>query len=98
MRYLIYCSLISLLTGCLAANKANPDQAVYDFGLNAETVSINANVDIGKITAVDAIDHRRIRYRLNYQNPIQVFTYTQSRWASSPAELLAARVRSMVNT
>jgi cholesterol transport system auxiliary component len=97
MRYFIYWSLIGLLTGCLATSKPGPESAVYDFGLNVETGKIDSNVDIGKVTAVDAIDHRRIRYRLNYQNPSQVFTYTQSRWASSPANLLAAKFRTMVN-
>lgn len=97
MRYLIYLSIISLLTGCLSANKLGPESAVYDFGLQGEAVKTNTKINIGKVSAEDAIDHHRIRYRLNYQNPAQVFSYTQSRWSSSPAELLAAKMRSMTS-
>lgn len=98
MRYLMYICLTGLLTACLSANKAGLESAVYDFGLNAEATRIDSKVDIGQVTAIDAIDHRRIRYRLNYKNPAQVFTYTQSRWASSPADLLAAKLRSIAST
>lgn len=97
MRYLIHLGMIGLLTGCLSANKPGPESAVYDFGLHDETVRTNTRVNIGKVSAEDAIDHRRIRYRLNYQNPAQVFSYTQSRWSSSPADLLSAKLRSMAS-
>lgn len=98
MRYLMYVCLAGLLSGCLSTNKAGPESAVYDFGLNTDSTRIDSKVDIGRVTAIDAIDHRRMRYRLNYKNPTQVFTYTQSRWASSPADLLAAKLRSIANT
>lgn len=97
MRYLFYLSLISLLTACLSANKAGPESAVYDFGLDGEDARVNTKTDIGRVSAENAIDHRHIRYRLDYQNPTQVFTYAQSRWSSSPADLLAAKLRSIAN-
>ncbi|PKO92731.1 MAG: hypothetical protein CVU15_06365 [Betaproteobacteria bacterium HGW-Betaproteobacteria-1] len=97
MRYLIYISLISLLTACLGANRPGPESAIYDFGLENQTDRIDTLVDIGRITAVGAVDHRRIRYRLDYQNPAQVHTYAQSRWSSSPAALLESKMRSMTN-
>lgn len=98
MRYFTYVCLAGLLSACLSANRAGPEIAVYDFGLNPASTHIDSKVDIGGVTAIDAIDHRRMRYRLNYKNPAQVFTYTQSRWASSPADLLAAKLRSIANT
>ena len=97
MRYLLYISLISLLTACLGTNRQNPPSAIFDFGLESEGDRINTLVDIGRITAVDAVDHRRMRYRLDYQNPAQIHTYAQSRWSSSPAALLESKVRSMTN-
>lgn len=98
MRYLMYVCLAGLLSACLPANKSGPESAVYDFGLNADATRIDSQVVIGQVIAIDAIDHRRMRYRLNYKNPTQVFTYTQSRWASSPADLLSAKLRSIATT
>lgn len=97
MRYLLYISLVSLLTACLGANRPGPESAIYDFGLKNEPGRIDTLVDIGRITAVDAVDHRRMRYRLDYQNPAQVHSYAQSRWSSSPAALLESKMRSMTN-
>ncbi len=97
MRYFFYLCLISLLTACLGAHRPAPESAVYDFGLPDEAARIDTSVDIGRITAVDAIDHRRMRYRLQYQNPTQVHTYTQSRWSDSPAALIASKLHSSVN-
>lgn len=97
MRYLIYLCLTGLLSACLPNHKPGPESAVYDFGLNAETPKVDSKITIDRVIAIDAIDHRRMRYRLNFKSPTQVFTYTQSRWASSPSELLAAKVRSIAN-
>ncbi len=97
MRYLLYISLISLLTACLGTNRPGPESAIYDFGLKNEPDRIDTLVDIGRITAVDAVDHRRMRYRLDYQNPAQVHNYAQSRWSSSPAALLESKLRNMAN-
>jgi cholesterol transport system auxiliary component len=97
MRYLLYICLTSLLTACLGANRPGPESAIYDFGLASKPDRIDTRVDIGRITAVDAVDHRRIRYRLDYRNPAQIHTYAQNRWASSPAALLESRVRSITN-
>ncbi len=96
MRYLLTLSLIILLCGCLGTNKPQPESTSYDFGLSKEIGTINANVSLSQVTAIDAIDHRRIRYRLNYQNPSQVFTYSQHRWTTSPADLTASKFRTMV--
>lgn len=95
MRYLLSISLIILLSACLGTNKPQPESTSYDFGLSAEIGTINSSVAIGQVTAIDAIDHRRIRYRLNYQNPAQVFTYSQHRWTTSPADLTASKLRTM---
>jgi cholesterol transport system auxiliary component len=95
MRYFFYISLVSLLSGCLGANKPHPENTSYDFGLAAEIGVFDTTVEIGQVTAIDAIDHRRIRYRLNYQNPTEVHTYSQHRWTTSPADLTASKLRSM---
>ncbi|MDZ4098997.1 MAG: hypothetical protein U1E13_09880 [Methylophilaceae bacterium] len=96
MRYLLYISLVSLLGGCLGTNKPHPENTSYDFGLAVEIGALETKVEIGQVTAIDAINHRRIRYRLNYQNPAEVHTYSQHRWTTSPADLTASKLRSMV--
>lgn len=96
MRYILTLSLITLLSGCLGTNKPQPESTSYDFGLGKEIGTISSNVSLSQVTAIDAIDHRRIRYRLNYQNPTQVFTYSQHRWTTSPADLTASKFRTMV--
>ena len=95
MRYLFYISLVSLLSGCLGTNKPHPENTSYDFGLAVEIGALETKVEIGQVTAIDAVDHRRIRYRLNYQNPTEVHTYSQHRWTTSPANLTASKLRSM---
>lgn len=97
MRHLLYIIMLSLLTACLGAAKPGPESAIYDFGLKNESAKISTTVDIGRITAIDAVDHRRMRYRLEYQNPAQVHTYAQSRWSSSPSALFESKLRSMTN-
>lgn len=97
MRYFFHLCLISLLTACLGTHRSPPESAIYDFGLPSETARTNTDVDIGRITAVDAVNHRHIRYRLQYRNPAQVHTYAQSRWSDSPAALLASKLRSTVD-
>lgn len=96
MRYLLFISLITLLSGCLGNNKPQPESTSYDFGLSTEIGAISTGVAIEQVTAIDAIDHRRIRYRLNYQNPTQVLTYSQHRWTTSPADLISSKFRTMV--
>jgi cholesterol transport system auxiliary component len=93
MRYLAGLLLLSLLGGCIGG-KPKPAPAVYDFGLElAPETPADAKVRIDAITAAEPLNSNRIRYRLNYQNPAQVFTYTESRWAAQPAELLMAKTR-----
>jgi ABC-type uncharacterized transport system auxiliary subunit len=92
MRHLIFLLALSLLTGCLGGVKVKPAHAVYDFGLepSAESSIADTPVRIETISAVDPLNSNRIRYRLNYQNPAQVLSYTESRWAAQPADLLSA--------
>lgn len=95
MRYLAGLLFLSLVVGCMGG-KPRPAPAVYDFGLEpvAEpTLSADPRIRIDAITAAESLNSNRIRYRLNYQNPAQVFTYTESRWAAQPVELLLAKAR-----
>ncbi|MEZ0232725.1 MAG: hypothetical protein ACAH12_07780 [Methylophilaceae bacterium] len=103
MRYLILLIITSLLSACLSINadkQAKSGPVLYDFGLPsmASKETVTSQLAIDAITAVDALNNNRIRYRLNYKNPAQVLTYTESRWTTAPAQLLSLQLRSLVKT
>ena len=95
--------VISTLTACVGFNKTKQNMAVYDFGLSvpSENPSENNQQIISKIfldepVAAESLQHHKIRYRLNYQNPLRVFYYTESRWAAAPSELFSSKLNKMV--
>lgn len=93
---LIACSLAA----CVGVNKSRQNLKVYDFGLATASVNeqpIASNILLAEPVAAASLNHNKIRYRLNYQNPSQVFFYTESRWAVSPAELISARLGRIAN-
>ena len=109
MRHLSYLLFLSLLAGSLSAcmgGKTKPSPAIYDFGLTpaAETMAARdikvqeTKVQMDEVTAAESLNSNRIRYRLNYQNPARVFSYTESRWAALPTELLSAKIRASSKT
>lgn len=91
--------VLSFLVGSLAAcmgGKTKPSPAVYDFGLAPPTGTLavlDVKVQVDEVTATESLNSNRMRYRLNYQNPARVFSYTESRWAALPTEMLSAKIR-----
>ena len=98
MRHLFILFIAVMLAGCLGGGKPKPNPAIYDFGLVSSTdkTSELANrLPVDEISTNQSLNSNRMRYRLAYQNPAQVFTYTESRWVSPPAELLSHKLRAM---
>lgn len=99
MRHLYHLLVLSLLTGSLVAcvgGKPKPGPAVYDFGLAStaeKPAMLDVTVQVEEVTAAESLNSNHMRYRLNYQNPARVFSYTESRWAALPSELLSAKIR-----
>lgn len=92
--------LASTLVACVGINKTKQNIAVYDFGLPVLSESnqqITSKLLLETPTAVESLNHNKIRYRLNYQNPLRIFFYTESRWASTPAELFSSKLSKMEN-
>lgn len=88
------------LLGCVSVNKPKQSLVIYDFGLSVSEEghsSIISTILLEKPTAADALNHNKIRYRLNYQNPSRVFFYSESRWTTTPPELLSSKISQMVN-
>ena len=104
MRHIIllitFIFFISVLDACVGINKTKQNIAVYDFGLSIPSESnqqINSKNQLEVPIAVESLNHNKIRYRLNYQNPSRVFFYTESRWAGTPVELLSNTLSKMVS-
>jgi cholesterol transport system auxiliary component len=96
--------MISTLSACLGINKTKQNMAVYDFGLSVPSEGnqsennqqIISKISLDEPVAAESLQQNKIRYRLNYQNPLRVFYYTESRWAATPAELLSSKLSKMV--
>lgn len=99
--FLITSSLfISSLVACVGINKTKQNIAVYDFGLSVSSKGsqqITSKLLLETPVAAESLNHNKIRYRLNYQNPSRVFFYTESRWAATPLELFSSKLSKMVN-
>ncbi len=90
--------IISTLAACVSINKTKQNMAVYDFGLsipNESDQQIISKIFLDEPVAVESLKHNKVRYRLNYQNPLRVFYYAESRWAATPSELLPIKQSSM---
>lgn len=78
-----------ILTACGSLPKAGPPAALFDFGITPGTDNIKVeHVQLASVEVAPGLGGSEMRYRLAYQNPAQVFAYTESRWVASPDKLL----------
>jgi cholesterol transport system auxiliary component len=88
--------LAGSLSACLSINSNKPQSGpqTFDFGISAPSdEGIATRTRIANIQSGDALNTRRIRYRLAYQNAQEVAYYADSRWTAPPAELLTQQLR-----
>jgi cholesterol transport system auxiliary component len=94
-------SLIALtLTSCVSVNASKQNFVLFDFGLSASDEShqpVMSKIMLEKPIAPEALNHHKIRYRLNYNNPSRVYFYTKSRWAATPQELLLSKASQIIS-
>lgn len=86
-----------LLAGC-STTKA-PANLTFDFGPAAPTAQ--TAVPFGAVVVTDvtgsaALDNERMYYRLNYADPLQARTYSQSRWSATPLQLVSQRLKTRI--
>ncbi|MFZ3087330.1 MAG: hypothetical protein WA123_04620 [Methylotenera sp.] len=92
--------IVSTLAACVGINKTKQNIAVYDFGLSISSESsqqITSKIQWEEPVTAESLNHNKIRYRLNYQNPARVYFYAESRWAATPPELFSSKLSQMVN-
>lgn len=91
-----------LLAGCASNGKGPAGNALFDFGSAAAPVNptnVAATVPAVVVTDVTgnaAFDNERMFYRLNYADPLQARSYANSRWSSTPLQMLTQRIKSRV--
>ena len=88
--------LATCLSGC-AIGRPPPTQTTYDFGLSAQPTAVarplKGSLAIDPVRAADVVAGTGIVYRLAYDNAARPEIYSQSRWATPPAELLTQRLQ-----
>jgi cholesterol transport system auxiliary component len=96
-------ALALALAGCASGGgKAGAGNTLYDFGSadNPVTATRAAQtvpaVVVTDVTGNAAFDNERMFYRLNYADPLQARSYANSRWSSTPLQMLTQRFKSRV--
>ena len=94
----LYATALALLAcGCgVSAISSSSDVAQYDFGpapTRNAAPTLRQPLVIYDVNAPAWLDSPSIYYRLAYQDAARPLAYADSRWVSSPGELIAARVR-----
>ncbi|HET9700787.1 MAG TPA: ABC-type transport auxiliary lipoprotein family protein [Burkholderiales bacterium] len=83
------------LAGCALGPQQRPSPALYDFGTPAAPNSpkLSGSLAVARVTAPEWLESPTLQYRLAYQDPLRYHGYGESRWVSSPAQLLTERLR-----
>jgi len=101
-RYMLVAALAAAvqLAGC-ATGKGTPN-TTYDFGSAGvpaagvpKAGSINALV-VTDVTGSSAYDSDRIFYRLSYADPLQARSYANSRWSTTPLQMVTQRFKTRI--
>lgn len=85
-----------LLAACMGGSRSSSDAAIYDLGPPASVLAGAATASTGVAVEIRLpawFDATNMAYRLAYQDSQRLFSYTQARWAGTPATLLQQRLR-----
>jgi cholesterol transport system auxiliary component len=90
-----------VLAGC-ASHKGAAD-TVFDFGAAAPRASASASIAntalparalvVTDATGSAALENERMLYRLNYADALQARAYANSKWSTSPLEMVTQRIK-----
>ena len=96
-------AMVIVLAGCAAGGgKEKGGNTLYDFGSSDNPVTATRTAQtipaivVSDVTGNAAFDNERMFYRLNYADPLQARSYANSRWSSTPLQLLTQRFKSRV--
>jgi cholesterol transport system auxiliary component len=89
-----------LLSGC-ASQKSEPTTQ-FDFGpampaqAQAQAAAPIGAIVVVDVTGSDALDNERMYYRLSYADALQARSYANSRWVSTPLQMLSQRLKTRI--
>jgi cholesterol transport system auxiliary component len=86
--------LAAALLGCASPGGADAMVHVYDLGLAPQAVPAEARIAarIAQVRANAPFDGTEMQYRLSYRDSAELLSFSQSRWAAPPAELVRKRL------
>lgn len=86
--------LVALLSACGVGPKARDPVGTYDFGLPeaARPLAVKG-LSQALVTAPNWLDSPQLFYRLAYANAARPAAYAQTRWVSTPTNLIEARLK-----
>ncbi|MRD71807.1 ABC transporter [Rhodocyclus tenuis] len=87
-----------LLGACAVGGRATAPATVYDFGPPAARMGTAFSYVSVEVKAPAWLDSPAIVYRLAYDDSLRLREYAASRWAGSPTQLLAQRLRQSLGT
>ncbi|WP_307721749.1 ABC-type transport auxiliary lipoprotein family protein [Massilia horti] len=89
-----------LLAGC-AGGKSSQSTTLFDFGSAAPAAAMAdppqaplPALVVTDATGSAALDSERMFYRLNYADALQARSYANSRWSTSPLQMVTQRLKS----
>ena len=93
-----------VLAGCATSGggKAQDGNMLYDFGASDHPVAATGAAPtvpalvVTDVTGNAVFDDERMFYRLNYADPLRARSYANSRWSSTPLQMLTQRFKSRV--
>ena len=100
MKRLCVVLAIILQSACIGGARNVPPTTVYDFGLPAERLATEGKWSklALEVRSPPWFDSLSVDYRLAYDDPLKPREYAASRWAGTPAALLAQRLRQQLGT
>lgn len=82
------------LSGCGVGPKPKEAVGAYDFGLPSPAPSVPVKgLSQALVTAPNWMDSTALYYRLAYVNAARPAAYAQTRWVSTPSNLIEARLK-----
>jgi cholesterol transport system auxiliary component len=84
-------SLAALLAGCASPGGQDALVRVYDLGPAPAPSGAITGARIGQVRAAAPYDGTEMQYRLRYRDAAELMSFSQSRWAAPPAELIRKR-------
>jgi cholesterol transport system auxiliary component len=94
-------AVLASMLGACSTTKGPAGNATYDFGAPTSVAAPVAAplpaLVVANVSGPAGLDSERMHYRLNYADPLQARAYANSRWGSTPLEMLSQRFKARIS-